>query len=342
LQFCPEKAISILTIKILKGTLAVVRKDKALRRSLLRNLCRAFYLKISFSFRRKIFIALTEHLGDVVAAEPVIPYLRKKYPQAYICWYVQQSYTPLLKDHPGLNRVMIVTCLTEWIFLKKFLSAKKVLDLHIDGKLCERHGFLLVNRNKYNINTGNYYSKGNLLFAISRTADIQVDDRQSPKQYLRIDPVPVSNRAYVVLHTSSNEKQRGLTSQCWTGLAQNILNRFENVQIFELGFTRQIQTHHDRYVDCTGKRNLDLIASLLYHSKFFIGIDSGFAHLANAMRKDGTIILGDLNQFKNYMPYSGKYQEEQQKSIFYYDGKLENLRWEDVFPFVEQNLGKLV
>ena len=40
----------------------------------------------------------------------------------------------------------------------------------------------------------------------------------------------------------------------------------------------------------------------------FIGIDSGPAHLANAVGTFGIIMIGKLADFINHIPYSGKYK----------------------------------
>ena len=45
-----------------------------------------------------IGILLAEHLGDIVAAEPIIGELRQKHPQAKIVWIVKASFRSLRKS----------------------------------------------------------------------------------------------------------------------------------------------------------------------------------------------------------------------------------------------------
>ena len=83
--------------QILKSSFSVLRKDKTLRTSLLRNILRLAKLKMRFPLRKKIYIGLTEHLGDIIAAEPILRYLRKKYPEAYITWFAKKR----IQSPPG-------------------------------------------------------------------------------------------------------------------------------------------------------------------------------------------------------------------------------------------------
>jgi heptosyltransferase-3 len=48
-------------------------------------------------------------------------------------------------------------------------------------------------------------------------------------------------------------------------------------------------------------------AEVIKRADLFIGIDSGPAHLANAVGTPGVIILGSFENFSRYTPYSGGY-----------------------------------
>lgn len=328
--------------QILKSSLSVLRKDKTLCASLLRNILRLFRLKLRYPFRKKINIGLTEHLGDIIAAEPIIRDIRKKHSGAFITWFVKKEYKELLVHNPDVSKVYEMSSLTEWIFLKKFIRPGNCIDLHIDGKICSKHGFHLRNKNPSGINTDNYYDHGNLLHAFSKTAGIELDTTQAPELHVKMDNAPVRKGKFIVIHTGSNEKQRGLTTETWTALAEKIIEKFPGIGVVEVGFQQYIKTNIEGYVNFTKQRPLKEIANLVSHAKLFIGIDSGFAHMANALNKEAVIILGELNKFRRYMPYSGKYQREAGDTIFYYNGKLEELTVNDVFPFIEKKLVNLV
>jgi heptosyltransferase-1 len=57
--------------------------------------------------RPKILIIKLSALGDVVHTLPALHALRKEYPGARIDWLVEEAASPLLKDHPLLNRVHV-------------------------------------------------------------------------------------------------------------------------------------------------------------------------------------------------------------------------------------------
>ena len=186
--------------QILKSSLNVLWKDGSLRASLLRNVLRLAKLKLQHPLRKKIYIGLTEHLGDIIAAEPLLRQIRKQFPDAYITWFARKAYRSLLIDHPDLNKVYDISSLTEWILLKKFIRSANCIDLHIDGKLCSKHGFHLRNKNQSGINIDNYYEHGNLLHAFSKTAGIEMDTTQAPELYVKMDKHLVRKGKFIVIH----------------------------------------------------------------------------------------------------------------------------------------------
>jgi hypothetical protein len=52
-------------------------------------------------------------------------------------------------------------------------------------------------------------------------------------------------------------------------------------------------------------------AEIIKRSRLFLGVDSGPAHLANAVHTKGVVLLGALGNFKSYNPFSGGYGEHQ-------------------------------
>ncbi|MBN1901242.1 glycosyltransferase family 9 protein [Candidatus Sumerlaeota bacterium] len=57
--------------------------------------------------RPKILIVKLSAMGDVVHALPALHALRKAFPGARIDWLIEEGASPLLKDHPLLNRVYV-------------------------------------------------------------------------------------------------------------------------------------------------------------------------------------------------------------------------------------------
>jgi hypothetical protein len=160
------KKIKIL-IKIVKALLT----DGELTYSFFKNVFSILLLRIKFSLKTQSLkiVVLTEHLGDIVAVEPVSRYLRSKFSDDYICWITNKKYREVIDTNPYVNRTILASCLSEWILLKHFLKKRNVYDLHIKNSVCERHLLINTNNNNSDITQENYYEKGNLLFAFSRS-----------------------------------------------------------------------------------------------------------------------------------------------------------------------------
>ncbi|HNX90303.1 MAG TPA: lipopolysaccharide heptosyltransferase II [Candidatus Omnitrophota bacterium] len=56
---------------------------------------------------RRILIARTDRIGDVVLSTPVIRFLRKKYPEAFIAFMLRPYTADIVRNDPNLNDVVI-------------------------------------------------------------------------------------------------------------------------------------------------------------------------------------------------------------------------------------------
>ena len=328
-------------IRVLWKTIWILLTDGELAASFFRNVLSLLRFRLKFLFTKKKFIviALTEHLGDVVAAEPVARHMKSKFPACFLAWVVDSKYKELINSNPIIDKTVSVSCFTEWILLKHFLSKKSIYDLHINNKVCERHHFINIKSNPYDIDFDNYFEKGNLLHAFSRSAGIEIPDNIAPCLYLKSGNIAHTIPAnYIVMHTDSNHPDKMWDNECWIELSKFILEKFRKYSIVEIGFEKRIKIQDPRNIDLTGKRSLSSISRLISDSQLFIGVDSGFAHFANALEKNSLIFIGRFRHFKNYLPYSGKFQREKDNTIFYYHGSLKDMPCHDVFDLVSKKL----
>lgn len=83
-----------------------------------------------------ICIGLVEHLGDIVACEPVVRYLRQARPEARIFWCVRQAYADLVSHHPDLSGIIEVACPSEWRALVAAQAFDGVVSLHLAQRHC--------------------------------------------------------------------------------------------------------------------------------------------------------------------------------------------------------------
>jgi heptosyltransferase III len=328
-------------IRVLWKTIWILLTDRELAASFFRNTFSLLTLRLKFFFIRQKFIVIarTAHLGDIVATEPVARYMKGKFPKSFLLWVVGTQYAELITTNPNIDKAITVSCFTEWILLKHFLRKKNVYDLHITNQVCERHHFINIKSNPYDITFDNYLEKGNLLYAFSRSEGIEIPDNIAPCLYLNTENIAHNIPTnYIVMHTSSNHPDKMWSNECWNEMSKFILEQFSDYSIAEIGFEKKINIQDKRNIDLTGKKTLSSISKLINGCRLFVGIDSGLAHFANALDKDSLILIGTFRHFKNYMPYSGKFQREKDDIIFYYPGSLKNMPCQEMLDLVTKKL----
>ena len=326
----------------LKIFVSVYRKDAVLRRSTLKNIFRLFRLLFHVYFSRKsdklIIINLTEHIGDIVACEPIAFHLRKLNPRSYIVWTVNGQYSQLVDHNPHINEVIKLSCLTEWILLKKlFHPFSKIYDLHLNGKRCSKHS--ITSRNSVNpeIDFNNYLDHGNLLHVASMAAGIKDMPDYAPRFHFdkKRERSQIIPGRYIVFHSLSNESDRNWDEKKWNDLYRNLLIEYPDIQIAEIGLKKVIDGEDERYHDLTAKLDFQEIAYLIQAATLFIGVESGFAHIANSFNKKSVVLIGYFQPFKNYMVYSGHFAEEGNDCLLYHEGLLKDLETSRVMEEVK-------
>lgn len=269
-----------------------------------------------------IAIGLVEHIGDIIACEPVSRYVRNLYPEAYIVWVTKPSYKDLLESNPYINETYTVSCLTEWIMLKNSGVFQKVFDLHIQKRVCPTCNVQLEKEEgRVDITLENYYSHGNLLSAFCQNVGLPILT-DAPQVYIRdYEKESVSNlnlpKDYIVFHCLSNEYTRDWKDENWIELARSIKEKL-NVQIVEVGHRSVLSKDKKLYsINLCNRLSILETAEVVNRAKIFIGIDSAVAHLANAVNTYGIILLGEYRAFKKYLPYSGNYGNGVNSEIIY-------------------------
>ena len=82
--------------------------------------------------RMKVVIGLVEHLGDIVACEPVARYVKAKYPGCKVSWVVNDTFRELVDYNPYIDATVTVECLTDWIKFTKHQAYDRIIDLHVN------------------------------------------------------------------------------------------------------------------------------------------------------------------------------------------------------------------
>lgn len=273
--------------------------------------------------RKFIVIALIEHFGDIVACEPVSRHIRQRNPEACIVWCVSPRYRELVEHNPHVDQVITVNCLSEWTRLRDSGAFDEVVDLHFRNRVCNQcEEPLHKTMGDAAVTTENYYDYGCLLEAYCRGAGLSALD-ETPRLYI---PAPARERVrdlglpgeYVAVHCLSNERQRDWQAAKWAELAAEL--RELGLSIVEVGLKSNMDGVRGDYVNLCGKLTLLETGEVIRGARLFIGVDSGPAHLANAVGTAGVILLGRYRAFDRYCPYSGGYGDGSNAELIYSDG----------------------
>ena len=261
----------------------------------------------------RIIIGLIEHLGDIVACEPVSRYLRAKYPNAHLTWATSQCYRELIDTNPNIDETICLNCLTDWIKLTKHSDYDEVIDLHVNYRICQCCQIPLIKtRGNPFVSVFEWFDYGAILEAFSVGAGLPRLSAH-PQLYLNeehrrfVDKLELPDN-YCVVHRASNDEMKDWTTNNWQSLAFWIKNEL-NLPIIEVGAGKGCEKSPlDGFViNLINRLSILQTAEVIKRAAYFIGIDSGPAHLANAMKIPGIILLGRLSFFRKYTPYTGYY-----------------------------------
>ncbi len=326
----------ILSLKKNKAFLFGFIKEKLFVPSLLKNIIILSFLK-SILFKKKIVVInLIEHIGDMVACEPVSRIIRKKYKDDFIIWVTKYRYKDVVKCNPFIDLVMGTTCLFECMVLRNLRIFDEVVDLHIDQRRCTSFGSYFHNPNKHGITLENYYFFGSILEVFSLAGGLEKISEQPIFHFCKNTAAPKVPGKYIVIHCRSNEDSRDWDPDKFDQIVREVSKK--GVFIVEIGLKSTIRETNPFFIDMCGKLNIQEYALLIKRAELFLGIDSSFAHIANAVGTYGIILLGHYRAFKKYMPYTGDYANNKNALIIYHDGLCKDILFNTVYSEVRQKL----
>ena len=283
--------------------------------------------------KKVIAISLSRKIGDIVAIEPIVRGIRKKYPEEYIIWFTEFQYEAIIVNNPNINSVFGIHCLSDWITFSYLIKFDIICDFHFDGRKC---CFLTLKKkvgNKH-INHSNYYNHGNLLNIYSKTSSFSPLINH-PKFYNNKKDIEIVNKIelpsyYFVVHCETQSKQRSWGSNKWVHLIDYITSELQ-IDVIEIGNKSDLNIFNNlKYENYCGQLSILSAGELIKRSSMFIGLDSGPAHIANAVGTYGIILMGDYYQFKNYQPFSGGYMTGHNATIIRSKGQVSSISTENV------------
>jgi ADP-heptose:LPS heptosyltransferase len=264
-----------------------------------------------------IAISLVERIGDIVACEPISRYVKSVFPNCYLIWIVKKPYRELIYFNPHIDLVICLDFFSEWISLKKFDFFDQVYDLHLDGKTCE-FSKVLYNPSASKLNLDNYFEGRSLLGAFSLAANLpEIEDQ--PRFYFSSDAsFDISTELpFVTIHCTSSDNEKDWSNEKWNELVTKLT--LKKILVFEIGVHRVVNVDNRYYKSYCSKLTLQQTAFLISKSAIFLGIDSGPAHIANAVGTYGIILLGKYRHFTYYNPYTGDYRNNKNATILHSD-----------------------
>lgn len=277
-----------------------------------------FYFKwkklTSPSTTELIAVVRTEHFGDIVAAEPLSRHIRSLYPNAYLVWFVKPAFREIIDTNPSIDETFVEFCVTQRRVLFNTGVFDHVFELQFknnnDCPICEKKYENPVAQAAW-INVHTYFNFGNLLqtFALSGGISLPTDDQPrlyiQPKHQAAVDRLNLKG-PFIVIHTCSNYAPKDWPAENWNKLVKQLIETFPHT-IIEVGLKSCVSIESDRYLNLCKKLSLLETGEIISRASYFIGLDSGPSHLANATGTFGFILMGALGDFPSYNPYSGYY-----------------------------------
>ena len=298
------------------------------------------------SRRPVLVIALIEHIGDIVAAEPIARFARLRHPSHRVIWVTRHANRELVASFSGVDQVLVVRCLTEWMLVWSWGVADIVWDLHLRSRICETCHIPLAKDPTAPDDT-RYFMFGNLLdveclcAGLPKLAD---SPRFAPPTdvRLRVDHLNLPGRFFVI-HCESSDPKKDWPADHWNDLIARVRERY-GIAVAEIGSRPKVAGREGGPAvrNLCGTLSVVESAEVIRRAALFIGIDSGPAHLANAVGTQGVILVGDYRAFRHYMPYSGGYQTGELADIVYAPGVVAQLPVAAAFAAIQARLDRIL
>lgn len=307
------------------------------------------FYKIFHSNQPLTGILLAEHFGDIVACEPLIRALKEQQPTSKIFWIVKPAYKELLTFNPNVDVIIEEFSVFYSMLLAKYHPFDQFHNCHLSG--LRRYDYLRTSLKNplalsLDIRTDNYFNHGNILEVFAKVGNLPINNI-SPKIYI---PQAVIDKIkgfqlpakFIVIHCHSNYSPKDWQIYHWEKLVEDLIDNF-GFSIIEIGLKSTLKVYHSAYYNVCGRLSLLETAQLIKDAKYFIGIDSGPAHFANAVGTQAFLLFGKLGDFENYMPYSGDYQANKNVKYIIKEGSAcSELSYDEVWNVVSEEIGKNV
>ncbi len=312
----------------------------------------AYRAQLYFSSKKRslkkelVAVIRTEHFGDIVAAEPLSREIRERHPDAHIVWFVRPVFKELVDTNPNVDesfpefcvtqrRVLLETGVFDKVYELQFRNNNRcpICDVFVENPVAVAKG----------IDVHTYFNFGNLLEVFAKISNLAIPDDDQPRLYLqerhhqKVDALDLPER-FIAVHCLSNLALKDWPAERWNALIPALAEKY-GLPVVEIGLASNLSVNHPAYRNLCGQLSILETAEVIRRAECFIGLDSGPAHLANAGGTFGFILMGALNDFSAYNPYSGRYGSGDMCVLIRREGvPCAQLPMETVLDAIEQKL----
>lgn len=288
--------------------------------------------------RRMVFVTLLESIGDIVACEPVAREIKRRDPQCYLVWGVKKAFRELVDTNPDVDRTVVLHCLSERVMLARSGLFDQVVDLHLPERYCSlcRKPLLPSKRINNVVSLSNYFTFGSILKSFSQSAGLAMPD-VAPRLHIpasakmRVDQMNLVE-PFVVIHCFSNAVEKDWPGMKWRKLCAMLSELEPHISVVEVGAKSIFGNDPPSgLVSLCGQLSLLESAEVIRRATLFVGIDSGPAHMANAVGTYGIILIGNYLGFDRFVPFSGHYASGENATLIHAKGSIDTISAQEVF-----------
>lgn len=266
--------------------------------------CVFVWLDARMRNRRPVFVVMTNNMGDIVALSPVLDCLADA--GESVCLVTERQYAGVARMIPSVQRIIPVTCLTEWLLISPFLPFRKI-NAHIPGHTCSRFGFEVRNPGVGDLSRDTYYLHGGLVHAFSRIVLGRVVSRRPTLRRTSGGLTegggrPTADR-YAVVCLESKEVERSLSARASAALLDVLRDTGMELRVVGMDPMTSVDVRVRRF------DSFERLAEEVQGASLFVGVDSGLAHVANAYQIGAVLLLGRFRGFAHYFPHGGPWEQ---------------------------------
>jgi heptosyltransferase-2 len=285
---------------------------------------------------KKILIVRLDHIGDFICTTPLFKIIKNNYPTSKLSVLVNPVVKNLADKNPYIDEVLIfeafhlsrekkVSLRSIITLIKKIREGKFDLGIEPRGDLVSiiimflgrvRYragygitggGFLLDKEVKYDKNKHIIEKNKELLKVLNLSMEEEVYPEvyfdEEDQRYIEkiLEEINYRKGKGVVLHPFAGTEAKQWNREKFKELITKLKEK--GWSIFLVGTEKDKHNYKDIY-DLRGKLTLAQLAYLIKRVGFFIGLDSGPAHIASSLGVKSLIICSGTNIVQNWIPPS--------------------------------------